>query len=338
MREAILYKKLANGAVKCEVCCHQCVIADKKRGICSVRENRNGVLYALNYGLAITSAVDPIEKKPFFHFFPGTTAFSFATLGCNFRCDNCQNWQISQGSKLGNNSIAGELLSPEIIVKQAQASNCSSVAYTYTEPTIFIEYALETMKLARRAGLKNVWVSNGFFSEASFIKILPYLDAINIDLKFFDDRKYQQYCGGRLQPILDNIVRSKKAGVWTEITTLAIPSLSDDDAMFQNIAKFIKEKVGADVPWHISVFAPEISYKLQEFNVTPVKTLERAASLAQKAGLKHVYAGNTPGNNLENTYCANCHTLLIKRLGYQIKRFDNHGVCYNCKTPIDIIE
>ncbi len=336
MREAILYKKLANDVVECSVCTHRCKISDGQRGICSVRKNRQGTLYALNYQKAISEAIDPIEKKPFFHFSPGSYALSVATLGCNFRCDNCQNWQISQGSKISP-EIIGEEISPKDVVSHAIAHKCSSIAYTYTEPTIFIEYALDTMKLATERGLKNVWVSNGFMTAETLKTIKPYLNAINIDLKYFDNKKYLKYCGGRLQPILDNIVALKKMGAWVEITTLAIPSLSDDEKTFTDIAKFINDKVGSDTPWHVSKFAPEISFKMNEFSATEISALEKAAAIGKKVGLKYIYIGNVPNHKLENTFCPECNNMVIERLGYQVVRRDDNGTCPNCQTKLSII-
>jgi len=236
-KEAYLYKKLINRKVQCQTCAHKCIILPQRRGICGVRENINGKLYALNYGKAIALNIDPIEKKPFFHFLPGSYSLSMATVGCNLRCLNCQNWDISQGFK-EKKEIPGEDLSPKEIVKIALKNKLPSISYTYTEPTIFLEYALDTMKLAKKAGLKNNFVSNGFMSEESAQMVIPYLDANNIDLKSFSDEFYIENCGARLQPVLDTIKLMKKSGVWVEITTLAIPTLSDSEEMFRNIANF----------------------------------------------------------------------------------------------------
>ncbi len=337
MKEAILYKKLAEKKVQCQNCAHHCVIEQGKRGICGVRENIDGKLYALNYGKAIACNIDPIEKKPFFHFLPGTQSLSIATVGCNFRCANCQNYDISQVPQL-TGKIEGEDLPPEEIVKIAKENNLPSIAYTYTSPTIFSEYALDTMKLAKKQGIKNVWVSNGFWSKELFDLISPYLDAANIDLKSFDDAFYRKYCGGRVQPVLDTLKRIKKAKIWLEVTTLAIPGLTDSKKMFENIANFIKQDLGAETPWHISQFSGAISWKLQHLPDTPVKTLKMAYEIGKKAGLKYVYTGNVPGLESENTYCPKCGTLAIERLGYTIKRFDKNGKCPKCNEKIDIIQ
>jgi pyruvate formate lyase activating enzyme len=340
MKEAILYEKLEKKRVQCHVCNHHCTILPNKRGICGVRENQDGILYSLVYGRAISEAIDPIEKKPFFHFLPGSTALSIATVGCNFRCDNCQNWEISQASKLSGYTdlkISGENLPPTKVVADALDNNCASIAYTYTEPTIWLEYALDCMKLASQKNLKNVWVSNGYMSDKTVKKILPYLDAINIDLKFFDNINYQKNCGAKLEPILNNLKTFKKMGVWLEITTLSIPTLSDSQDMFTAIARFIKKELGAATPWHISSFSGQISYKLQDLPDTPQDTLGTAVAIARKEGLQNVYAGNAPGLNLENTYCPHCQTEVIARHGYLITRHDNKGRCPKCHKKLSLI-
>ena len=337
MKEAYLYKKLPNQNVQCQNCAHYCVIKQGKRGICGVRENINGKLFALNYGKAIACNIDPIEKKPLFHFLPGTQSLSVATVGCNFRCANCQNWDISQGPK-PNKPILGEDLSPREIVKIAKENNLPSIAYTYTSPTIFSEYALDTMKLAKKQRIKNVWISNGFWSKELFEMISPFLDAANIDLKSFENEFYQKYCGGRVQPVLDTLKRIKKKKIWLEVTTLAIPTLSDSKEMFKDIADFIKNELGTETPWHISQFSGTISWKLQRLPDTPVKTLKMAYEIGKKAGLKYVYTGNVPGLKSENTYCPKCGSLAIERLGYTIKRFDKNGRCPKCNQEIDIIQ
>jgi pyruvate formate lyase activating enzyme len=340
MKEVLLYDKLENQTVQCHVCNHHCTILPNKRGICGVRENREGKLYMLAYGKAISEAIDPIEKKPFFNFLPGTKALSIAAVGCNFRCDNCQNWQISQATKKHGAFeavMAGAKLPPEKVVADAIKNNCASIAYTYTEPTIWMEYALDCMKLARKKKLKNVWVSNGYMSEATLALIIPYLDAINIDLKFFDNTSYQKNCGGKLDPILANLKTLKKAGVWIEITTLSIPTLSDSKKMFQAMAAFIKTELGHDTPWHISAFSGAISHKLSHLPDTSAATLESAHHIGTAAGLHYVYTGNIPGLDSENTYCPHCHTVIIKRHGYSIKRYDQNGYCPVCQQKINII-
>jgi len=339
MKEALLYNKLENEKVQCNVCNQRCTILPNQRGTCGVRENQNGKLYLLVYGKAISEAIDPIEKKPFFHFLPGTKSLSIATVGCNFRCDNCQNWQISQASKQSGYTdlaITGEELPPEKVVQDALDNNCQSIAYTYTEPTIFMDYALDCMKLAKEKNIKNVWVSNGYMSDETLKLIIPYLDAINVDLKFFNNKKYQKTCSGELEPILKNLKTLKKAGVWVEITTLSIPTLSDDKETFDNIAKFIKNNLGAETPWHVSAFSPEISYKLQHLPHTDIKTLKTAYEIGKKEGLKYVYTGNVPSLDSENTYCPKCGNIVIERLGFSINRLDKQGKCPKCNEDINL--
>jgi len=347
MKESYLYKKLENKKTQCLTCAHRCVIAENNFGICGVRKNIGGKLYAINYGRAVALNIDPIEKKPLFHFLPGTLNVSFATAGCNFRCDNCQNWQISQGPKLVLDSDRGiekdfsawrEEISPAEIVKIAKDNNCPSIAYTYTEPTIFLEYALDTMKLAKKERIKNVWVSNGFMSTETLEIIAPYLDAINVDLKSFNNKFYQKHLGGQIEPILENLKAIKKLGIWLEVTTLIIPTLSDDLEMLEKIAYFISEELGNDTPWHISAFSGFISWKLRDIPDTSVNIIHKACNIGKKAGLKYVYAGNVPGNAAENTYCPKCGEVMIKRIGYQIERFDKNGKCGKCGEKLDIIQ
>ncbi|MGB9743251.1 MAG: AmmeMemoRadiSam system radical SAM enzyme [Minisyncoccales bacterium] len=348
MIEALLYKKLKRKKVvssrdrvsgvmiQCQNCGHYCRIALGKRGICGVRENINGKLYALNYGKLAAINIDPIEKKPFYHFLPGSRSLSIATVGCNFVCKNCQNFDISQAPK-PNKPITGEELSPEQIVETAIKNNLPSISYTYVEPTIFLEYALETMKLAKKAGLKNNWVSNGFMSKESAKLVIPYLDANNIDIKSFDDKFYQENCGGRLQPVLDTAKLMKKSGVWVEITTLVIPTLSDSKEMFRKIAEFIYNELGPETPWHISQFCGTISWKLQHLPDTPVETLQMGYKIGKETGLKYVYTGNVPGLRSEDTFCPKCNTLCINRFGYSINRYDKNGQCPKCGTFLNLI-
>ncbi len=331
MKEAMFYKNL-NGKVRCRLCNHQCVIKDGKRGICSVRENREGKLYSLVYGRSVATGIDPIEKKPFFNFFPGSTAYSISTVGCNFRCLNCQNWDISQMPKGKEGRIIGDDLPPEKIVADAKSRDCKSIAYTYTEPTIFFEYAYDTAKLAHKEGIKNVFITNGYTSTEAIREIAPFLAAANVDLKGFSEDFYHKVCGAKLQPVLDNIRLYKELGVWVEVTTLIIPGYSDDENQLKEIAGFIKN-VDENIPWHVSTFYP--AFKLSDVPSTPVESLRKARDIGTKAGLRYVYEGNIPGEGGENTYCYNCGKLLIKRYGFQImekKLVD--GKCPSCKTQI----
>jgi len=336
VKEAYLYRKLSNKNVQCRTCSHYCTLAPSQRGKCGVRENIDGKLYALNYGKAIAINIDPIEKKPFYHFLPGSHSLSIATVGCNFSCLNCQNWEISQAFK-GAKEIPGEIVLPERIVELAIENKVESISYTYTEPTIFLEYALDTMKLAKNAGLKNNFVSNGFMSEESAKLVIPYLDANNIDIKGFSNEFYQKICGGKLDPVLNTAKLMKKSGVWVEITTLVIPTLNDNEETFEKIAKWIYENLGPETPWHVSQFCGSISWRLQHIPDTPVETLEKAIEIGRKVGLKYVYIGNIPGHKAENTYCPKCGTLAINRVNYFVHRYDKNGKCPKCGEDLNLI-
>jgi len=336
MKEALLYKKLKGGKVQCKNCAHYCVILPGKRGICAVRENKSSKLYALNYGKAIACHIDPIEKKPLFHFLPGSYSLSVATVGCNFSCRWCQNSDISQKPRL-TKEIIGQNLPVKEIVKMAKENDLPSISYTYTEPTIFLEYALDAMKLAKKEGLKNNWVTNGFLSKEALEAISPYLDAANVDLKGFSDDFYQEYCGGRLQPVLDTLIRMKKNKIWVEITTLIIPTLNDKEKWFEGIAKFIKKELGTETPWHVTQFSGTISWQMKNLPDTPVETLEKAYKIGKKEGLKYVYTGNVSGLPSEDTFCPKCGNLVIDRTNYTIHRYDKNGRCPKCNRPLDLI-
>jgi len=334
MKEAMFYEKLEDKMVKCNLCSHRCSrIADSKRGICGVRENKDGKLCSLVYGRVAARSVDPIEKKPLFHFLPGSRSYSIATVGCNFRCGNCQNFDISQLPK-ERNIIVGQDVSPEEIVSAAKRNNCASIAYTYSEPTIFFEYAYDIAKLASKEGIKNVFVTNGYITEEALKEISPYLDAANIDLKSFSDDFYRKNCGARMKPVLDSIRLYKSLGIWTEITTLIIPSLNDSEEELRKIAEFIKNEVGEETPWHITQFHP--TYKLIDLPRTPVTILRKAREIGLEAGLRYVYEGNVPGENGENTYCHNCGKMLIRRFGYSIiENKIKNSACTYCGAEID---
>ena len=268
---------------------------------------------------------------------PGTPSLSIATIGCNFRCLNCQNWDISQRPKFSK-EIEGENLPPERIVEMAQKNKIPSISYTYTEPTIFLEYALDTMKLAKEKNIKNCWVTNGYMTEKTLNLISPHLDAANVDLKSFSEEFYQKYCGAELQPILESLINLKKKKIWLEVTTLVIPSLNDSEKNLKDIAKFIKENLGPETPWHISQFCGAISWQLQHLPDTPIETIRKAWEIGKKEGLKYVYSGNIPGDPTEDTYCPECKARVIERTGFAIKRFDKNGKCQKCHTNLDIIE
>ncbi len=314
MKEALLYKKLDDKRVQCYLCAHHCIIKDNDFGFCAVRQNKDGVLYTYTYGKLVAAQVDPIEKKPLYHFLPGSKSFSIATLGCNFRCGFCQNWQISQADAKQVNASIGEDYSPAQIVDAAVKSKCKSISYTYTEPTIFFELALDTAKIAQNKGLSNIFVTNGFMSSECLQMIAPYLDAANVDLKFFNEESYKKICSGRLSVVLDSIRLMHKLGIWVELTTLVIPGENDSQQELDGIAGFISE-VDKNIPWHISRFHPD--YKFRQKTSTPEDSIKMAQGLGKKHKLNYVYAGNVTGWG-SDTYCPECSKLLIAREGFSV--------------------
>jgi pyruvate formate lyase activating enzyme len=334
MQEARLYEKLEEDKVRCNLCAHRCTIHEGKRGICEVRMNKGGTLYSLVYGLAISQAIDPVEKKPLFHFYPGSSAFSFATVGCNFRCAFCQNWQISQMVR-DEGRITGHEVSPEHLAASARHYGCKSIAYTYTEPTIFFEYAYDTAIEAERWGIKSIYVTNGYMTEEMLDAFGPHLHSANVDLKAFSDEFYRKVCGARLQPVLDAIKWMKERRIWVEITTLVVPDQNDSPEELRQIAEFIAQEAGPETPWHVSRFRPD--YNMQDGHPTPLSTLEQARKIGQQAGLRYVYVGNVPGSDGENTYCYNCNNLLIQRFGFGIVKnvIAADSTCPNCGAHID---
>ena len=340
MKEAMLYEKTVDDRVRCAVCAHRCTIKPGQRGICAVRENREGTLYSLVYGLAISQAVDPVEKKPLFHFYPGSAAFSVAAVGCNFRCTFCQNADISQLPR-ERGRIIGRETSPESLVSTAKRYGCQSIAYTYTEPTVWFEYTYDTAILARQAGIANIYVTDGYMTPEVIDAFRDagddqgsLLDAANVDLKAFRDEFYRKQCGARLQPVLDSLKRMKEQGVWVEVTTLVIPGLNDSEEELRDIAQFIAEELGPETPWHISRFHP--TYKLTDRPRTPIQTLNRARQIGLAVGLRYVYEGNVPGSDGENTYCYHCGKQIIQRFGFTIgSKHIRDGKCGRCGTAID---
>ncbi|MGD1009660.1 MAG: AmmeMemoRadiSam system radical SAM enzyme [Candidatus Aminicenantales bacterium] len=312
IKDAMLWAPLEGGKVACALCSHRCVIAPSKAGICAVRENREGKLVTLVYGEVIAAHVDPIEKKPLFHFYPGSKALSIATAGCNFRCAFCQNWEISQAPRRKDGGIGGHKLSPQEIVREALAQDCRSISYTYTEPTIFFEYAFDTARLAKEAGLANNFVTNGYMTGEALTAIRPYLDAANVDLKAFKDETYKKVCGARLEPVLGSIRRMREMGIWVEVTTLVVPGLNDGAEELTAIARFIAG-VDPEIPWHISRFHPDFEYT--DAPPTPAKTLRLAAEIGNREGLRYIYIGNMPGES-EDTCCPTCGHALIRRQGF----------------------
>jgi len=340
MKECYLYEKLPDKKVRCKTCSHYCLIKNNSFGLCGVRKNIEGKLYSLVYGKIIALNLDPIEKKPLFHFLPNSLALSLGTVGCNFRCLFCQNYDISQITREDycqefgeKRRIIGQEISKEKIVEIAKESGAKSIAYTYNEPAVFFEFAFDTAKLAKENNLKNIFVSNGFESKELIEEILPFLDAVNFDLKSFSEKFYQQICGGRLAPVLENIERVFKSGVWLEITTLIIPGYNDSEKELRQIARFIKN-LSPEIPWHLSRFYP--AFKMSEIPPTPIEKLIRAYQIGKEEGLFYVYLGNVSLPEKETTYCPKCLQPVIKRDYYQgkIENFLQNGRCPHCQEKI----
>ena len=327
---ALYQQKLPDNVVRCHLCPHNCIVQDGKHGICRTRVNYHGTLYSITYGNPCSIGVDPIEKKPLFHFFPGMKIYSLATAGCNFRCLNCQNSQISQTSPQSQDHYD---LMPEELVQQALQRDTDSIAFTYTEPTVFYEYVYDTAKIAHDKGLKTVFISNGFINEKPLLELCPYLDAANIDLKCFDDNVYHQLDGGRLQPVLKTLKTLKENGVWLEITNLLVPGYSDSPEMIESMCVWLVENGFADTSLHFSRFFP--TYKLAQLPPTNESALILAKMIAEKSGMKYVYLGNIPGLHAENTSCPVCKNVVVERTGYVVKRnFVHKGLCGFCGEPI----
>ncbi len=326
MKEAMFYKKLKNYKVICELCAHRCEIVPGKRGLCRVRENREGVLYSLNYQRLIAAHVDPIEKKPLFHFYPDSQSYSIAAAGCNFRCLHCQNWTISQ---VKEDIIQGEKIFPEKVVQNALDNNCLSISYTYTEPTIYYETAYDVSCLAHQKGLKNIFVTNGYISFDALNYIAPYLDAANIDLKAMREDFYHKVCGAALQPVLDRIKQYYEQGIWIEVTTLIIPGYNDKRDELEQIAEFIVS-IDKGIPWHVTAFYP--TYLLNDTSPTPLSVLKRAYQIGKEKGLDYVYRGNVGEG--ENTYCPSCGQLLVNRKYFDTDNKIKYGKCPSCGEKI----
>jgi len=331
MKEAILYNRHDDGRVQCNLCSHRCELRDGQRGVCGVRENRRGTLVSLVYGRTISQAVDPIEKKPLMHFYPGSRSLSIATPGCNLHCRWCQNWEISQ-MPTEQHAIAGREASPRSIVDAALRNDCRTVAYTYTEPTVFAEYAYDVGTLAHDAGIANVFVTNGYMTREMLDTFSGVIDAANVDLKSFRNETYRRYTGASLQPVLDSLIRMKAMGVWVEVTTLVVTGVNDDPGELQEIAAFIAGQLGEDTPWHISRFFPV--YKMTRARPTPVETLRVAEELGREAGLRYVYVGNVAGE--ENTCCHACDEVLVRRVRYSVleNRVTTGNTCPSCGARV----
>jgi len=327
MKKALFFKSLDQKKVQCMLCPHQCIIYPEKTGICQVRKNIDGILYSLVYGKPVAKSIDPIEKKPLFHFYPGSKSYSIATVGCNMKCKHCQNYDISQSSV---DESFDQFVSPEEIVQSAVASHSTSIAYTYTEPTIYYEYAYDIAKIAHEHNLKNVFVTNGYITTEALDYIAPLIDGANIDLKSMRDEFYTSICGSHLQPVLDSIQRYHEHGIWVEITTLIIPGYNDKKDELKQIAEFIYH-LDKNIPWHVTGFHP--TYKLTNAPSTKPTQLEQAVDIGKKVGLKYIYQGNILQG--EDTICPTCGTLLIKRRGFSIQENNiNQGKCPSCQLSI----
>jgi pyruvate formate lyase activating enzyme len=325
---SLLATTLPDGAVRCGVCAHRCLVRPGRVGICGVRENRDGILYSTAYGAAVAVAMDPIEKKPLFHVAPGSWAYSLATAGCPFHCVFCQNWEIAQGPRLGQRPPARSL-SPEQAVAEALEGGARSIAYTYVEPTVFLEYALDIGRPARAAGLLNLFITDGYATPEAIGLLATVLDAANVDLKAFSDAFYRRRCGARLNHVLEALEGYRRAGVWLEVTTLVIPGENDDPAELRELTAWLVEHLGAETPWHVSRFFP--AFRMLDTPPTPLATLRRAAEIGREAGLRHVYVGNAPELGMDDTRCAGCDALLVARRGYHVVRhLADDGSCPSC--------
>ncbi len=331
-KEAMLYVKI-DGVLNCHVCNRSCVISNGKTGFCGMRQNDNNTMYSLNYASASSVAVDPIEKKPLFHFYPGSLSFSMGSIGCNFRCPYCQNWSISQADldEIGTREIL-----PEEAIKMAQENNCQSISWTYNEPTMWFEYTYDSAKLAHKNDLKTVYVTNGYMSSESLDLIAPHLDAANVDLKGMSDKFYRELCQARLEPVLENIQTMHDKNIHLEITNLVIPGYNDSEEDLQSLLKFVAD-VDVNIPLHFTRFYPH--YKMNQVPPTPVETLDKAYEMARKAGIKYVYLGNVPGSDGENTKCPDCGELLIQRNGFSVgtNNLKKDKKCPQCGAGIDIV-
>ncbi len=330
---SLLAERRPDGSVRCGVCAHRCLVRPGRSGICGVRENRDGTLVCTAYGRVAAIGLDPIEKKPLFHVDPGSLAYSIATPGCPFHCRFCQNWELAQGPRLGIR-LPERQMSPAEVVAAARRAGARSIAYTYVEPTVFLEYALDTARLAHEAGLRNLFITDGYATPEATALLAEVLDAANVDLKSFDDRFYRRLCGARLAPVLETIAALRRTGVWVELTTLVIPGHNDSDAELRELTRWIVRTVGPETPWHVSRFFP--AHRMLDVPPTPPATLLRAAEIGRAAGLQHVYVGNAPQLGLEDTLCTGCGALLIERAGYATRsHLTDGGACPGCGRRLE---
>ncbi|HSG86907.1 MAG TPA: AmmeMemoRadiSam system radical SAM enzyme [Candidatus Limnocylindrales bacterium] len=325
---ALLWERSAGDAVRCHACAHRCLIRLDRRGICGVRANVGGRLLSLVHGEAVAAHAEPIEKKPLFHAWPGTLSFSIATRGCNFHCRFCQNWEIAQAEREGIVPLT-MTMPPERVVEAALQAGARSIAYTYVEPTVFLEYAYDTARLARAAGLGNVLVTNGYQTPETIELLAPVVDAANVDLKGFSDAVYRRVVGARLAPVLETLVGMRRAGIWVEVTTLLVPGLTDDDRQLESIADWIGTELGPETPWHVSRYHP--AHRMLDVPPTLLETVRRAVDIGRRRGLAHVYAGNLAEAGLEDTRCAACGRSLVRRSGFRTTAVDlDDGRCPTC--------
>lgn len=333
---AWLSKKMDSGKVMCQACAHACKLDEGEYGICGVRVVEEGELRLTVYGIAAAVNIDPVEKKPMFHFQPKSRVFSFGTVGCNFSCKFCQNYEISQYAKEHGHRVVGRELPPQKAVELALENGCDSIAYTYNEPIVFFEYTYDTAKLAHEKGLKNIYVTSGYETRKAIDLLAPYIDGMNIDIKSFSDEFYKEICGARLKPVLEAVKYAHEKGIWVEITTLLIPGENDSDEEIRGIAKFIAS-VDTSMPWHLSAFHP--MYKMLDVPRTPESTLLRAYKIGQEEGLKYVYVGNVENEDHESTYCPQCKKRVIDRTGnigqFVVNELDAHGKCPHCGYSLE---
>lgn len=329
-RRARYWEPAGDGSVRCLLCPHGCRIADGGRGICRVRENRDGVLHTLSYGRPCALHVDPIEKKPFYHVLPGSASLSLSTVGCNMRCRYCQNWQISQSAP---EDVDTTYTDPSYFAGAARDAGAASIAYTYGEPVVFVEYLLDIAAAAREAGIRSVVVTNGYYREEPLHDLCAAVDAVKVDLKSFDDGYYRKICGATLAPVLDSLVRIRASGVWLEIVYLMVPTLNDGAAEMQALAKWVAGELGVDVPIHLSRFLPQ--YRLSDLPPTPLSSLERGRRICLDAGLRYVYIGNVGRHPSESTVCPFCQRTIVSRSGYRVETIAiDGGLCRYCSRPI----
>lgn len=328
--EAKFFERLSQKKIKCKLCPRTCTVGDRERGYCGVRENRDGTYYSLVYSRVCAAHVDPIEKKPLFHYLPGSLAFSMATAGCNVNCKFCQNWDISQ---VRPEQVRADYVPPGAVAELAKRYKCPSIAYTYSEPVVFSEYVMDTADTAHATGVKSVMVSNGYVQSEALKATYGRMDAVKIDLKSFSEAYYRDVVAGELKPVLESLLALRKMGKWTEIVYLVVPTLNDNDTEFRGLAKWVKANLGTDVPVHFTQFHPE--YLLKNLPITPVPTLERAKAIADSEGLHYVYIGNVPGHPAQNTYCPKCKKVVVERVGLMIKQMlISRGACPFCWTTI----